>query len=754
MARPRAGWQTLLPRTRVHGSRTHTSMPTLAWMPPTFRWLTRHAVLQALPPTTFTRYWQPFQPPSEADDGELTSSFLTALEKQDIPACLAMLRTHTPTYPLWLSLWTLVAEGPNPIPASGLYDRLDMVCVHLCELYYFHRSAYPTRSIPPQMRQRLVYLLLKRAERIDATFVADARTRQQRAQASILLDVAGDLHTLDGELAGRLVFRLARMQALDVLGPCLTAYMTHEAPPQDVVSAAQPLAAILDEALAWHERTGQEAALTLGIEAIRLAFLRSWPIKHTLVQRWLRQAGPTLTRLCLAPPSTPRLPLAYTACPLDVLVRDVHALQPQYMHERAAVVLCRMNDARAALKLVEMRRPSIPFDVYAAAISALTWMVRTHISPRAALSLALRTFEALYEAGMHADEQMYGELVRAFESRLHSSPSETCAWVEELADDDIPWTTLLASWTRHMIAHHDVPLVRADHLGRLLRLHIRCRQGWQSRQLYEQMREHHALMLPCMSPAQFGWLFMQSYSRPTSLSFAMRLYQDWCASGCALPQAHIEPYLRSLLAYGMASMVHRVVCDQRAYVPLPTLASYVLRAHLTHGYYEAAFAWASDLLHTPEEVAHWVDTSHPPVPSLMYYALCFYETSQYPQYALDEQARRRLDALFDEFQLGLAHAIASSSVCMDTISQAYYGMLRVTMQVLGPDSSSAERLPLPDRQAAWDRFHTLWYEWQDLNRSLGPTATSLQGDLDALYARIQHVPRPSAVHIDGVQYDG
>ena len=127
-------------------------------MPPSLRWLTRHAVLQALPPTTFTRYWQPFQPPpSEADEGETTRSFMTALENQDIDACLAMLRAHTPAYPLWLSLWTLVAEGPNPIPASGLYERLDTVCWHLCELYRFHQSAYPTRSIPPQMRQRLVY---------------------------------------------------------------------------------------------------------------------------------------------------------------------------------------------------------------------------------------------------------------------------------------------------------------------------------------------------------------------------------------------------------------------------------------------------------------------------------------------------------------------------------------------------------------------------------------------------------------------
>ena len=724
-------------------------------MPPSLRWLTRHAVLQALPPTTFTRYWQPFQPPpSEADEGETTRAFMTALENQDIDACLAMLRAHTPTYPLWLSLWTLVAEGPNPIPASGLYERLDTVCWHLCELYRFHQSAYPTRSIPPQMRQRLVYLLLKRAERIDATFVAEARTQQRRAQASILLDVAGDLHTLDGELAGRLVFRLARMQAMDALGPYLTAYMTHDAPPQDMVSAAQPLAAVLDEALAWHERTGQEAALILGVEAIRLAFLRSWPIKHTLVQRWLRQAGPTLTRLCLAPPSIPRLPLAYTARPLDELVRDVHALQPQYMHERAAVVLCRMNDARAALDLVETRRPRIPFDVYASAISALTWMVRTHVSPQAALSLALRTFKALYEAGMHADEQMYGELVRAFESRMHSRPAETRTWVEARVGEHIPWTTLLASWTRHMIAHHDVPLVRADHLSRLLRLHIRCRHGWLSRQLYEQMREHHASMLPCTSPTLFGWLFMQSYSRPTSLSFAMRLYQDWCASGRALPQAHIEPYLRSLLAYGMASMVQRVVSDQRAYVPLPTLASYVVRAHLAHGHDEAAFAWASDLLNTPEEAVDWDDTSHPPVPSLTYYAVCFYETSRYPQYALDPHARQRLDALFSEFQLGLAHAIASSCVCMDTISRAYYGMLCVTLQVLGADGPPADPLPLPDRQAAWDRIHTLWHEWHDLNRSLGPTATSLQGDVDALYAQFQHVPRPSAAHIDGGQYGG
>lgn len=729
----------------------------------------------ALSQTTFTRYWQPFQPPPSLEDTfdtHKTHALAAALERHDVHACFVVLRAHVPAllpYPLWLSLWTLVAEGPSPIPTHGLYERLDKVCEQLYELYTFHQTAYPTRSIPSRMHQRFVYLILKRAERIEFVHEGAKRDLEWARQSSLLVRIAGDFKLLDGDLAGRVVFRLARMRAFKLLVPCLNAYIAHPSPPRDPIAAGQPLAAVLDEALQWCESTSadQAAALALGIEALRLAFVRNWPIKHTLVQRLLFLAGSDLARVCLeqAKP-TPSLPSACTCSltssnDLAHLLREVHTLRPQYMHERAAVVLCRLGDPCAALDILATH-PTPPFDVYAAAMSALTWMVRSHVSPYAALALAIQTGEALSRAGMHADEQMYGELIRAFQSiaAIRSSTLLTTrSDVEKRTTNrDVQWSTHLSAFTSAILARQDVPVIRVDHLALLLRLHIKCRQFKLARQLYEQMRLHYSDVLPCSVPSLFGWLFMHAYTRPSTVSFAMCMYQDWLAFGNALPSAHIEPYIRALLSYGMASMAHRVIRDQSTTeVPRTALASYVVRAYLANGHFEAAIAWATDLLAAP--TSHGMkmnDAAYHPVPSLDLYAVCLYETCRFSHYGADSNARAHLHALFGEFQLGLAHAIAAGDVCMDTVTRAYYGMLRIEMQALGVDEQSAgpSLLNADEQQAAWDRIHALWHEWHGLTESFHGEQSSIYGDMDALYVTVQHVPRPSAAQVEGEQQDG
>ena len=799
MARPRARWRAILalpsvscfsPNAWVCARQVHSSVlgsPLSLWTPPHLRWLTHDAGARDARPVTFTRYWQPFQPPQINAGAFLPSStlaFTEALERHDIPTCLELLRADhlTLPYPLWLSLWTLVAEGPSPIPSHGLYERLDIVCNHLYELYVYHQDTYPNRTIPPLMRQRFVYLLLKRAERIDTTFSIDECPRQCYEQVATLVHVAGNAHTLDGDLAGRLVFRLARMHALDALLPILNAYVTRSDMPVDPISAGQPLAAVLDESLTWFSKTApdnptKQTALALGIEALRLAFLRNWPIKHTLVQRWLSCAGPSLTKTCLNAPTSPKLPPQITvsmqgANDIGGILRDVCAYRPQYMHERAVVVLSKLGDPRPAIDLLlssstcHSSLAPLPFDIYAAIISALTWMVRSNISRQAAMTLAVYVLDRLLQAGLRADEQMYGELIRALQCMLVPTSSRTSevgsAWLKEYQAKlhHIEWHAYLVHFTTQMLARDDVGVIRIDHLRLLLRMHIQSRQFRMSRWLYEQIRDAYPDALPCSIPTMFSWLFLRAYSRPSSLSFAMRMYQDWLAFGHALPCAQIEPYLCALLSHGMASMAQRVIHDQCQLGRLPrsTLTVLVVRAYFVCGYFDAALAWASDLLALPDTTTPVTDSAHPAIPSLEYYAICLSEAGRCGQYGMDQHALLTLHRLFEEFQLGLAHAMTSDQVCLHTVTRAYYGMIQVLLKAL---EGETETSTLHDRtthsnatdqsHAIYKRIEMLWHEWDDLFGTLsdGHSALALRDDMKTLLTQMEKfVPRPSAAQID------
>lgn len=107
MARPRARWRAILalpsvscfsPNAWVCARQVHSSVlgsPLSLWTPPHLRWLTHDAGARDARPVTFTRYWQPFQPPQINAGAFLPSStlaFTEALERHDIPTCLELLR--------------------------------------------------------------------------------------------------------------------------------------------------------------------------------------------------------------------------------------------------------------------------------------------------------------------------------------------------------------------------------------------------------------------------------------------------------------------------------------------------------------------------------------------------------------------------------------------------------------------------------------------------------------------------------------
>lgn len=680
----------------------------------------------------------------EMNASPATFALSKALEQHDARTAMQLLRRHAKSLPhtVWESVWSLIAEGPSPLPAEGLYQRLDTVCEQLWELMLMHATLFPTRSIPKRMHHRLVYLLLKRAERID-THVSDLeRPKQRPRQVDQLFRLANEPCTLDGELLGRLLFRLARLQAVDCIRPLLLRYSACKDKPVDPVAAGQPFAAVISEALEWYRSMKAPEALLLAWEALRCAFTEQLPIKHVLVQQLLSASGPAYVQLCL-PQDRP--PAVNASDRLATYILDTCHTRPHYLHQRAAVVLCKTNDPRAALQLLDTPDTEMPFDIYAAAITSLTWMARAHIVPDTALFLAWQVMQAMHHAGMEADEQMFGEWIRALQHIQHerkmphatSISSDVIQALRDRAPSCVPpWTSYVVSLSQYVLARQEEHVLRWDHLVLLFGQLVRLRHFPLCQSLYDYARQRHSHALPFRSASAFSWLFSQAYQHHGDMTWAVRLYHDWLATGHDLPESQFVPFLRACLQHDMPSMMRVVVrdaCDMGV-VPRATVAQHVARALFLEGHLEAGLAILDDLLSDAPSSMPRDESLPPALPSLAMYAIGLYEASCVG-FGAQEVERSRLFQLFDEFRLVLAHTYAKGDVALPIMDRAYYGAIRLHLQALGHEAK-AECCPTTDTEACVMSLRDAWAEWQDM---AGPQwgATLSATEMHALSHAIQ-----------------
>ena len=684
-----------------------------------------------------------------------------ALEQHDSVTAMELLRRHAKVLPhtVWASLWSLVAEGPSSLPAEGLYQRLDTVCEQLLELMRMHASLFPTRTIPKHMYHRLVYLLLKRAERIDHSIPEAERPARRRQQAEQLLHVISEPCAIDGDLLGRLLFRLARLKAVDCLRPLLLRYSACKDKPSDPVGAGQPYSAVISEALEWYRSSKMPEALFLAWEALRSAFSEKLPIKHVLVQQLLGSSGPAHVQLCI--PHLPRTLDGSDALAAHIL--DTCRLRPRYMHQRAVVVLCKMSDPRAALQLLDTHDTDIPFDVYAATITSLTWIARARIIPHTALFLAWRVMEDMQQVGMEADEQMYGEWIRALQVMQNGriAPHPLCipdAVIQALHDrapsSMPPWTNYMSSLTQQILSRQDEHVLRWDHLVLLFRLHAHLRHFSMCLSLYEYARQDQTEALPFRSASTFAWLLSHACQHQGDLRWAVRLYHDWLATGRSLPESQLEPFLRACLSHGMPSMVRVVVRDacEIGAVPRSTVASHAARALFLEGYLDAGLALLADLLTDAPTTTPRDESLPPTLPPLAMYAIGLYEASGVG-YGTKRGDRARLFDFFDEFRLVLAHTYAKGNVPANIVDFAYYGVIRLHLQALGHEASSwpSDLVDSAEKDACVASLCNTWVEWQDMaGPQYGSTlsATEVNSLILSIRAYIPNVPRPSAMTTD------
>ena len=652
-------------------------------------------------PPTFTRYTHPYLPPKDRHRWpDAFRPMAEALARHDEDACWQLVQAYresdTPMpYSLWHGVWLLIAQGPAPAPLADLYARLDRICERLGVLHKMHAQLFPEHDMPRILFARYVYLLLKRAERLDHAPAAEqAALRAERLrQARILHDAVRDAYApLDTLLLGRVIYRLARLGLAAETAPLLDAFLARPDVAADAASAAQPLnaiAAACTGALGPGRVPGD--LLKLATDAVRLAYERHFPIRGALVQTLLLRLGAerveALLRACRAErvDAPPHVDLA----DWGTLLRRLAQTRPTYLAERCAVMLCRVGRPTPALGLIRSRA-ELPYDVYAAAISSLSWIARERRPGHdAAMQLALEVLEALHtheNADYGPDQQMYGELIRGLEATMGSgaaaAPDTALAALVAHPPD---WPAELYALTAQILSRmyaQDVPLLLFAHHARLLAMNIQAEQFMPSRRLYEQARLQFPTQLPlahrsgALLSRPLVWLFTQAAQRPGQLSFAVRLYHDAMSFGYVLPRHAVVLFVRALLAGGMPTVAQRTVLDvsMADYIPRASLAPGVLRAFFHAGHLEPALGLAETIYGPTSMPAPWEDQSvlrHAP---LAMYGVCLYEASR-TKLARHAPSRARLLALFDEFRLALAHALAhpDGDDVMPAVAQAYRG---------------------------------------------------------------------------------
>lgn len=614
---------------------------------------------------------------------------LHALQHGDVDACCTMLDSLRPTtlpYPLWESLWALVAQGPLPEPEETLDARLLITIERLDRLRKIHAAAYPDRSLPRIAVHRYAYLVVKQIERAQKH-----GAQVDSARAAALVDAVGDPIGLDYELLGRVVFRLARLGEFEALTPLFDAYVQRSDRVADPHAAAQPFAAVAEEA-------SKIASLPLALDVLRRAHECGLSIRGTDVQRVLHTLDtPLLQSLAI--------PSGYTQSPLAETVERLASAHAGNIDYRAAVILCRRGDPLAALELTRRGAELAPFDVFAAAISSLTWIVRDAAAFRdtelahGAMAGALRVFDDMRGSpgsrGFDGDEQVFGELVRAFEAVLalardrplqlrvpQAVPAHTA---EALRIPPRDWRGCLDAFTTNVMAHMQTEQVlKPSHFATLLRENARAGHFTTCRRLYECMRKHTgALPLSGLLPV-VAWLLRQACRRQI-MSFALTLYDDWRAHGRVMALRDALGLVDALLSRGEFAAAHRVADDMRTWpdVARDSCARGLVRTYLAHGHAEAAF----DLAVQAYRDDAFDDESQSPPPLAAYAALL----REANMVHVGDEMRKFADRLFAEFQLAYAHTLAvSHPVDEQVVRDAYRGIAALAQSPAAAQSILAE----------------------------------------------------------------
>lgn len=703
---------------------------------------------------TFLRFYQPYSPPTldPAEEAPQYAPLARALLHGDEPRAWTEIEKLRATGAaadipehLWHAAWALIAQGPpSPSPADSVYPRLDGVCKRLCEL----RDLRPALTL--HNYQRLLYLLLKRAER----FVGPPQ--DARLHAQLLSNVAGaqpsELAAMDVHLLGRLVFRVARLDALDLALPLLDAYAARSDQLADPRAGAQPYIAVMEACVKAQQPV-------LGVEVLRMAHAQQLSVPWSLVQRLLRLLPQDelamLFDMCYA--HTDAAPAAAdpsrkSHSDAKGALRALASSSPRYLAQRTAVALCVKNDPRTALRCIaELPSSDVSFDVYATAISALTWIARDHPQTLGsnALLLALRTLDALQRGqggpAYDGDEQLYGELVRAFDAVLgeklggQRSPGKAQEGQAPAPNSGAqpdgsppgrgPLPAGLSEYVQQAVSAAEVGRVpqllrkftsdvlrgmytwnhrvlRLSHHETLLYVNVRAGNYMHSKRLYEQARRAFPSVLPWpRGTAQDAFrLLIAACRRPNQMHFALRVYHDWLAFGHLFPLRVITPLLGALLGAQMPAAAQRVVRDLRdsRWLPQEVLLPTLVNAFLDQGLWDVAVAVA----HTASDdtdvalpaSATWQEAEpalgdHPP---LVVYGTLLYEASRTRARGAPVPPAASIAELFDEFRLALAHGMSTASVeGMDeaAIRGAYYGAVRLRLQAAGLDGGDASSSP-------------------------------------------------------------
>ncbi|PKI85004.1 hypothetical protein MVES1_001070 [Malassezia vespertilionis] len=700
---------------------------------------------------SFSRYFQPHSSPlAEPEWPAPLQALANALERHDEDTCWKLVQQYrgeweardTFPYTLWQSLWLLVAEGPSPLPVVGQYARLDRVCKRLHTLQAFHESLYPRRTLSASMQQRYVYLLLKRAERLglacDAAHdpaLQTALKEEQRSQAIQILTALLHSHSvshaaLDTPLLGRAVFRLAHLGAVRALLLLLNAYAARKDHSTQPGAAVQPFSAIIQACM-------YDTHHDIGIEALRLAFALRLNMKSTLVQKFLSSLGAdqihTLYAACTnAACSEGPMHLDVHASRLTLLTR-LAATRPAYFAHRCAVVLCRHDDPSVALRTLR-DDPNAPFDVYGAVITALSWRTRKRAKGAAqALMMAVQTLESLQaheNSEYDTDEQMYGELIRAFaHAPRHAAkdaiPAELAQFAPPLSAYD--WEALLGTFTAHVLARmlaQDVHTLRFAHHALLLSMNLEMRNYMHAKRLYEQIRTHFpsTVPIPERTEPHFLWLFGQACKNQTQVSFAVRLYHDWSAFGRKFSPRSTASLLRALVDEKRHAAAQHILSDIYAYdaEARAVYAPAILRVYMNAGLPEQAFEIAHRLYAQDCVWPQFYEHAQFEPPPLRMYAVCIYEASR-SRLMASETARAKLLTWFDEFRLALAHTMAQPDAEQDmeaACTKAYLGVVQMHLYTLGMGTGSGADVPaVPAHAAALASADATLDELQDLQGS-------------------------------------
>lgn len=645
-------------------------------------------------------------------------------------------------YALWRSVWTLLAAGPDSIPLATLQARLTDLSDQLAQLLHMHESLYPERRVGLAEVERYVYLLVRRVEcahkygditQCDGDLdrrIADAlrlRVASQSAPDTTALDV------MDTALLGRVAYCLASIGALGEVGVPLRAY-AERGGHTDAKASAQPFLAVIEACAARADIDGVGVVVE-GLKALREALVLRLPV-----------GGKSMRRMLHALPHRDLVSLAEHCrgerSALDSQTYDTkaHSVEDLRSHGEdavtasgclsalagadpqvrlhASIVLCQKGDPREAMSVIDDDGPDADIDVAASIVSSLTWIARTQPSVcEDATLLALRAFDVICQTPRGArqigsDEQILAELARAFEAvssvregnakplstgSAQAQPFRISAVVPGVAEHlqnaakhhtSRDWTRELAKFTLHVLdclQYGSERVLRLPLHAALLRANLRAKHFPHCKRLYEAARD----LFPSACPwsrkhftQEMHW-FVSETLRRRHLRFAMRLLYDAFAFGVRVPLKMSLRIARFALTERSPTLAHRIIETLRARddIKSDALARGAVQLFLTQGLVDTSVVVAQTILgsapgqNTTRNARQPVDR-HPP---LQMYAVVLHEASK------AQIPVARLNDLFDEFRLALAHTWSDdvSEQREDAVRIGYHSIICLHLQALG-----------------------------------------------------------------------